>query len=146
MRSTPPRGHSPGMTTTPTVTPSGTGWRLARATAPLAARFAGHRMVPLWALVQHTGRRSGRALEVPVAVTATPRGLLVNLPYGPGTNWVRNVLAAGGCTVVWRGRELPCDRPELLGPAQARPHFSALTWWVARTLFTGESFLLLHPR
>jgi deazaflavin-dependent oxidoreductase (nitroreductase family) len=139
-----PAGHDPGMTSA-TSSPTGTSWRMARATAPLTRLLAGRRFFPLWAVVHHVGRTSGRALRVPVAVTPTPDGLLVNLPWGPRTNWVRNVTAAGGCTLRWKGRDVRCDRPEVLDATRARPYYSAATWAVARRVFGGTSFLVLHP-
>jgi hypothetical protein len=37
----------------------------------------------------------------------SPDGFVIALTYGPDRDWVRNVLAAGGCTIEWRGRPAP---------------------------------------
>lgn len=74
---------------TDTVAPTGSSWRFAQLTAPFARRFAGRRFFPLWAVVHHRGRRSGRELTVPVAVRVTPLEFLIVLPWGTGTNWAR---------------------------------------------------------
>jgi deazaflavin-dependent oxidoreductase (nitroreductase family) len=123
--------------------PAGTSWRLARATSPMTALLAGRRWFPLWAIVRHRGRKSGRQLAVPVAIVTTPDGFIINLPWGAGTNWVRNVLAAGGCTLRWKGAEHPAGRPRIVDATAARPYYSRLTWAIAQRLFPADSWLLL---
>jgi deazaflavin-dependent oxidoreductase (nitroreductase family) len=132
------------MTTSTPTAPAGRSWRLARLTAPMARGLAGRRFFPLWAVVHHRGRKTGRALSVPVAVQATPDAFLIALPWGPGTNWVRNVQAAGGCVVRWRGVDREVSRPELLGRAEARPYFGRWEWQAAERLIGVEWFLLVH--
>ncbi|GAA4606853.1 deazaflavin-dependent oxidoreductase (nitroreductase family) [Actinoplanes octamycinicus] len=124
--------------------PHTTSWRLARATAPAVRVLAGRRFFPLWAVVRHRGRVSGRALSVPVAVVATPDVFVINLPWGARTNWVRNVLAAGSCDLRWKGRTEHTDRPRIIDAAAARPYYSRPVWAMARTLFPADAWLLLH--
>lgn len=95
-------------------------------------------------MVHHEGRKSGRRLAVPVAVIVTPDQFVINLPWGATTNWVRNVLAAGGCTIRWRGADHRVDAPRIVGEAAARPFYSRLTWTIARKLFPADAWLLLH--
>lgn len=92
-----------------------------RATAPLALAVSGRRWFPLYAIVHHRGRRSGAAYATPVAVVPTVATdvLLIGLPWGPKTNWSRNVVAAGGATVRWKGRDLRATAPRLIEPAEA---------------------------
>jgi deazaflavin-dependent oxidoreductase (nitroreductase family) len=60
---------------------------------------------PSLAVVVHHGRRSGRRYETPVMVFRAPDGFIIALTYGPQhTDWVRNVLAAGGCELRASGR------------------------------------------
>jgi hypothetical protein len=132
------------MTRTQATPPDGRSWRLARLTAPMARAFAGRRFFPLWAVVHHRGRTTGRELSVPVAVRVTREAFVVALPWGPGTNWARNVLAAGGCVVRWKGADHHVTQPQLLGPSQARPYYTRATWIVVERVFLAESFLLLH--
>jgi hypothetical protein len=105
--------------------------------------LAGRRFFPLWAVVHHVGRKSGRELTVPVAVRATPELFIVVLPWGPGTNWARNVLAVG-CVVRWKGADHRTGRPEVADQAQARSYYSRFEWAVVQRVFRAESFLLLH--
>ena len=89
--------------------------RLVKASSPIARRLAGHRWFPLWAVLHHRGRKSGIEYAIPVAVLVTPGTFVIGLPWGPGTNWVQNVLAAGGCTLTWKGVDHAVDEPRLVG-------------------------------
>ena len=46
---------------------------------------------------------SGRAYEVPIALIASPSQFVICLPFGRGTNSARNVIAADGCDLRWKG-------------------------------------------
>jgi deazaflavin-dependent oxidoreductase (nitroreductase family) len=69
--------------------------------------------MPGLGLVIHRGRRSGRRYETPVNVFPAEDGYLFALTYGPDTDWVRNVLAAGGCELRTRGRTVRLVSPRL---------------------------------
>jgi deazaflavin-dependent oxidoreductase (nitroreductase family) len=62
-------------------------------------------------VLRHRGRRSGTEYAIPVAVTATDTAFIIALPWGRKTDWVRNVRAAGGCTIRWKGRDHQCTDP-----------------------------------
>jgi hypothetical protein len=71
-------------------------------------------------VVRHAGRVSGRTYETPVG----PFGLgdngdfVIALPYGPGTDWVRNVMASGSATLVHEGRTVAVGEPEVVPIAE----------------------------
>lgn len=77
----------------------------------VAVRLAGHRFFPLWAVLRHRGRRSGRTYAIPIAVIATDTTFVIALAWGRETDWVRNVLAAGRCTIRWKGADHECIEP-----------------------------------
>lgn len=130
--------HSP-----PAAGPSRTVRAIARATSPISLMLAGRRFFPLWAVLHHIGRRSGRAYSIPVAVRASADTFTIALPWGEGTHWVQNVLAPGRCTIRWRGVEEPVTEPSVIGPAEAAPAFSPLQRALLRA--TGiRAFLLLR--
>jgi deazaflavin-dependent oxidoreductase (nitroreductase family) len=58
-----------------------------------------------FSIVRHVGRRSGRGYETPIIVQPTAGGFMVELTYGDRVDWYRNVVAAGGCGVRYRGAE-----------------------------------------
>jgi deazaflavin-dependent oxidoreductase (nitroreductase family) len=78
--------------------------RLTRHTAPLT---------PGMGTVVHRGRRSGREYQTPVNVFRTDDGYLFALTYGPGSDWVQNVLAAGGCELRTRRRTITLTDPRV---------------------------------
>lgn len=92
-----------------------------RATEPVARALAGKRWFPLWAVVHHRGRRSGAEYATPVAVMPTvDKGIvLIGLPWGLDTNWARNVVAAGGVRLRWKGRDQQTSHPRIVQPDEA---------------------------
>ena len=65
-------------------------------------------------VVEHVGRRSGTAYRTPVVVVEVDDDRFgVVLPYGPDADWVRNVVAAGGATVVHEGARVTVDDPRV---------------------------------
>ena len=78
---------------------------------PVARRFAG-RIAP-FAIVEHRGRKSGTDYRTPVMVFPSGDRFLFALTYGPETDWVRNVLAEGGCSVEYRKQRITLTDPRL---------------------------------
>ena len=72
------------------------------------------RRAPGFGVVVHRGRRSGREYETPVNVFRHGDHVTIALTYGRESEWVRNVLAAGGCRLEMRGRELALTEPRLV--------------------------------
>jgi deazaflavin-dependent oxidoreductase (nitroreductase family) len=110
---------SAAYTTTTTRRPDGAVLGATRLFNPLIRRFAGARWMPLYGLVEHRGRRSGKLFRTPVIVRPTSDGFVVPMPWREGTDWYRNVRAAGGCVVRWQGRDYPVGQPEVLDTAAA---------------------------
>jgi deazaflavin-dependent oxidoreductase (nitroreductase family) len=98
--------------------------RLARFNRRLPNRvigtLAGRRLSPV-AYMLHQGRKSGRQYRTPVLPLPLRDGFLVSLPYGPDRDWVRNVVAAGRCTLLRGGRRFDLTGPRLLDAAGAAP-------------------------
>jgi len=101
-------------------------WRLARWTTPLGARLSGSRWLPLYAVVEHRGRRSGRAYATPVVARRTIDGFVIPLAFGEDADWARNVRSAGGCSIRWKGGRYEADRPEVIDRAAAAPAFGRI--------------------
>jgi deazaflavin-dependent oxidoreductase (nitroreductase family) len=70
--------------------------------------------LPGFGVVVHTGRRSGRVYRTPVNVFLRGEWVVIALTYGKDADWVANVLAAGGCELVNRGRRLPLTSPRIV--------------------------------
>lgn len=72
-----------------------------------------------WAsVVQHVGRRTGTPYRTPVVAVPTAEGFAIVLPYGPGTDWARNVVAAGSATLQHDGRTVAVDQPTVVPIAE----------------------------
>jgi deazaflavin-dependent oxidoreductase (nitroreductase family) len=76
--------------------------------------------VPGFAIVVHAGRRSGRSYRTPVNLFRDGDRYVIALTYGADSQWVRNVLAAGGCEVETRGRRIRLVEPEIIHDPQRR--------------------------
>jgi deazaflavin-dependent oxidoreductase (nitroreductase family) len=98
-------------------------WSLARVTSPLTLPLAGKRWNPIFAVVEHQGRRTGRHFAAPVAARRIPGGFVISLAFGAQVDWYRNLLAAGGGTIRWRGGAYSVTAPEPIDPALARATF-----------------------
>ncbi len=65
-------------------------------------------------VIRHVGRTSGREYETPIGAIATENGFVVTLPYGPGADWVKNLVASGSATIVDEGTTFFVDEPEVV--------------------------------
>lgn len=92
-----------------------------KAAEPFATALAGRRLFPLWAIVHHRGRKTGKEYAVPIALIPTRSEdiLLIGLPWGIQTNWAQNVISAGGATVTWKGSEHAVTGPRIIGTEEA---------------------------
>ena len=95
-----------------------------KAVNPLAMPIARLGLIPVWGVVGHTGRRSGKRYDTPIALMATRDGFVIPLPYGEKTDWCRNVRAANGAVIHWGRRDYAVCDPEVIGRASAAPAFN----------------------
>ena len=86
---------------------------------PLTSRIARPSFGP-FSIVRHVGRRSGKLYETPIIVSPVEDGFVIELTYGRDVDWHRNALAAGGCTLVWHGKEYVIDKIEPLDTETGR--------------------------
>ena len=121
--------------------------RLARfnrlVTNRLARPLAG--WLPPFALVSHTGRRSGRPYRTPVWIfrDGDRDQWIVALTYGAEAEWVQNVRKRGTCTIEHRGRQ---RHMSVVGVVQADPESLPLPVVVRRVLgvLGIDAFLVLE--
>jgi len=69
--------------------------------------------LPGFGVVEHRGRTSGRIYRTPVEVFRAADGYVIALTYGPQTEWVKNVLAAGEAELLIRGRRVHVTAPHV---------------------------------
>jgi deazaflavin-dependent oxidoreductase (nitroreductase family) len=99
--------------------------------------------MPGLGVVVHRGRRSGRSYQTPVNVFKAGEDYVLPLTYGPDTDWVKNVLAAGGCQLRTGGRALQLASPRLFHD-QSRSAIRPVERQVLRILGVAD-FLSLAP-
>jgi deazaflavin-dependent oxidoreductase (nitroreductase family) len=85
---------------------------------PVTGLFAG--WLPGFAILTHVGRKSDRTYRTPINVFRRGDHYLFALTYGADVDWVKNVLAAGGCSMRERGRDIRLVEPELLVDPELR--------------------------
>jgi deazaflavin-dependent oxidoreductase (nitroreductase family) len=116
--------------------------RMGRATKPLVLGSAGTPGAYA-SVVRHTGRTSGRTYETPVVAQATEDGFVIALPYGPNTDWLKNVLASGSATIVDEGATHDVDQPEM-ADMEAVGHLFAPQEQRAHRLFQVNDVLVVR--
>jgi deazaflavin-dependent oxidoreductase (nitroreductase family) len=60
------------------------------------------------------GRKSGKVYRTPVNVFRAPNGFIIALTYSSQSEWVKNVLAAGGCELKTRGKTYQLSAPNVV--------------------------------
>jgi deazaflavin-dependent oxidoreductase (nitroreductase family) len=70
--------------------------------------------LPGFCVVLHIGRRSGAVYRTPVNLFTADGHYTIALTYCAGTDWLRNVLAAGRCDVLTRGRRVRLGNPRIV--------------------------------
>jgi deazaflavin-dependent oxidoreductase (nitroreductase family) len=122
--------------------------RLGRALEPLSNRVAGSRWFPLWAILHHIGRTSGKPYATTVVALATPEGFIVPLPFGDATQWARNLLAAGAGSIRSAGKDHAIGEPRIVDLDEAAPYLPPPIRFMARRLGLRQWVLVrrLRPR
>jgi deazaflavin-dependent oxidoreductase (nitroreductase family) len=85
----------------------------------ITSRFAAR--LPGFGILTHVGRKSGKVYRTPVNVFRVPEGFLIALTYGRESEWVKNVLAAGGCELETQAVQYRLSAPTVVhDPARRR--------------------------
>jgi deazaflavin-dependent oxidoreductase (nitroreductase family) len=88
-------------------------------TRPVASKL------PTFGILTHRGRKSGLTYRTPINVFRRGDDYFFFLTYGSDVQWVKNVLAAGSCSIETRGRVVELVEPELITDPDLRrapPH------------------------
>jgi len=95
-----------------------------RVTNPIQRMWAG--WLPPSAIIEHTGRRSGKPYRTPVNVFSTnvdgKAGVAIVLTYGPDRDWLKNLAAAGGGRMRHNGQTFGIADPHVVTKAEAAAH------------------------
>ena len=69
--------------------------------------------LPGFGILLYRGRKSGTAYRTPMNVFRRDDEYVFALTYGPDVQWVKNIVAAGECRLVTRGRTIRLIGPRL---------------------------------
>ena len=70
--------------------------------------------LPGFGILTHVGRKSGKVYRTPVNVFRASNGFIIALTYSSQSEWVKNVLAAGGCELQTRGKKYRLSAPKVV--------------------------------
>lgn len=116
-------------------------------TNPVQRLWAG--WLPLFGIVEHVGRRSGKAYRTPVSVFSATvdgkPGVAIMLTYGPDRDWLKNLTAAGGGRMRRNGKTFGIAEPRVVGKAEAAEHVTRGRAVFARLPFEQAVLLLRTP-
>jgi deazaflavin-dependent oxidoreductase (nitroreductase family) len=119
-------------------------WFLRRFTTqlvnPVTRLFLGR--LPGSGILTHIGRTSGRRYRTPVFVLRRGDDYVFALTYGSRAQWVKNILAAGGCEMRAHGRDIRLVEPELFVDPTRR--LMPLSYRIATTGVGVREFLSMH--
>jgi hypothetical protein len=76
---------------------------------------------PPFAALIHRGRTSGTEYRIPINVFVEGDRFCFALTYGPGTDWLANVMAAGEAKLEYRGATVSLGNPQRIGWSEAGP-------------------------
>ena len=105
----------------------------------ITSRFAAR--LPGFGILTHVGRKSGSVYRTPVNVFRASEGFLIALTYGRESEWVKNVLAAGGCALETSGVRYQLSSPTIVhDPTRRRFPFPV---WIVLGLIGANDFIRL---
>jgi deazaflavin-dependent oxidoreductase (nitroreductase family) len=78
----------------------------------ITSLFAG--WLPGFGILTHVGRKSGKVYRTPINVFRASNGVIIALTYSSQSEWVKNVLAAGGCELKTRGKKYHLSVPQVV--------------------------------
>jgi deazaflavin-dependent oxidoreductase (nitroreductase family) len=66
----------------------------------IAGKRFGH-----FAILSHTGRKSGKLYRIPIIAEPFQGGFVVALTYGKKVDWYANIKAKGSCSIQWKNKD-----------------------------------------
>jgi deazaflavin-dependent oxidoreductase (nitroreductase family) len=110
-------------------------------TNPILRLWAG--WAPAMGILEHVGRRSGSAYRTPLNVFSTDEGVAVLLSYGPNTDWLKNLTAAGKGRMQRYGKTFTVTDPRVMTKEEAAPSVKGL-WRPIFSMVPFDKALLLR--
>ena len=93
--------------------------------------------LPGFGILTHAGRKSGKVYRTPINLFRASNGFIIALTYSSQSEWVKNVLAAGGCELKTRGKTYQLSAPKVVRDSTGR-RFPVLVRVVLRIVGANE--------
>jgi deazaflavin-dependent oxidoreductase (nitroreductase family) len=93
-------------------------------------------------VVTHIGRTSGTTYRTPLDAHPTKGGYLLVVRYGPQTDWVRNIIAAGDASLRVDGEDHALTAPRLANQEDALGELPA-GYEPDKDFFRADLYLLM---
>jgi deazaflavin-dependent oxidoreductase (nitroreductase family) len=84
----------------------------------ITSLFAG--WLPGFGILTHVGRKSSKVYRTPINVFRASNGFVIALTYSSQSEWVKNVVAAGGCELKTRGKKYQLASPNVVHDSTRR--------------------------
>jgi deazaflavin-dependent oxidoreductase (nitroreductase family) len=77
-------------------------------------------------VLSHVGRKSGKLYTIPIIAGPAKNGFVIALTYGRKVDWLENVLAKGGCSILWKNKDYSLVNPQFIDKEVGLLAFPAL--------------------
>jgi deazaflavin-dependent oxidoreductase (nitroreductase family) len=77
-------------------------------------------------VLSHVGRKSGKLYAIPIIAEPAKNGFVIALTYGRKVDWLENVLAKGGCSILWKNKDYSLVNPQFIDKEVGLLAFPAL--------------------
>ena len=77
-------------------------------------------------VLSHVGRKSGKLYTIPIIAEPAKNGFVIALTYGRKVDWLENVLAKGGCSILWKNKDYSLVDPQFIDKEVGLLAFPAL--------------------
>jgi deazaflavin-dependent oxidoreductase (nitroreductase family) len=94
----------------------------------IGLRLVGHAAM---ADIEHAGRRSGVVRHTPVRAFRMGERVVVGLNFGRESDWLKNIQAAGGCTMRLGKQRLTLGAPQVVPLEEG---VQRMPWWFGLAL------------
>lgn len=105
-------------------------------TNPIQRRWAG--VIPLHGIIEHVGRKSGRAYRTPVLTFRRGNTVAFIVGYGLESDWMRNLRAAEGGGLQHRRRHYRMSDVALVPAPEGRAYLPAPFRLLTRIVGIGD--------
>lgn len=79
-----------------------------------------------FAVLEHVGRKTGTHYRIPVIAEPLAGGFVIAMTYGKKVDWYRNIIAHGGCSLLWKRKEYTLASPQFISEQTALVAFPSL--------------------